>query len=121
MGATEECIEQKHEACIATWCDCGCHHDLVDAHYDGKHVEPNWRCHQCVKVARGDEDAAPAAHVDSEAAEKRPNPTASKFWLGDHPRPCACLNGPCDGGENGCGYDPAAWDAWEQKQREAAR
>lgn len=47
--------------------------------------------------------------------ERAPNPpTRAKFWLGDHPRPCTCIGGPCDGGENGCGYEPAEWDAWEQ-------
>lgn len=41
------------------------------------------------------------------------NPVDTKFWLGDHPRPCTCLNGPCDGGEDGCGYDPMEWGEWE--------
>lgn len=44
-------------------------------------------------------------------------PALRKFWLGDHPRPCTCLHGPCEGGENGCGYDPAAWDAWEESEQ----
>lgn len=46
------------------------------------------------------------------------NLTESKFWLGDHPRPCTCLGGPCEGGENGCGYEPAEWDAWESQRDE---
>lgn len=36
-----------------------------------------------------------------------------RFWFGSEPRPCTCLGGPCDGGPNGCGYDPTAWDQWE--------
>lgn len=70
MGATEQCVDQEHEACIETWCDCGCHRGLVDAHFDGEHADaPEWRCHQCVKVARGDEDGVPSTASDLRALE----------------------------------------------------
>lgn len=53
MGASGECIDQEHDACITTWCDCGCHHDLIDQHYDGAHADtPNWRCQKCMKDAQ---------------------------------------------------------------------
>jgi hypothetical protein len=48
MGATEQCIEQEHAACAETWCDCGCHHALIDAHYAGEHVMGTVTgCHVC--------------------------------------------------------------------------
>ncbi len=69
MGSSEQCVDQEHEACITTWCDCGCHHDLIDEHYDGKHVgAPNWHCQNCIKVAHGEDDeVAPALVPVSDA------------------------------------------------------
>ena len=41
---------------MATWCDCGCHHALIDAHYDGAHASAAApRCQAC---------ATDSPHVD---------------------------------------------------------
>jgi hypothetical protein len=34
------------------------------------------------------------------------------------PKPCTCLYGTCEGE---CGYDPAAWDAWEASEEGGGR
>ena len=70
MGATLECIEQEHAACIETWCDCGCHHALIDAHHDGAHTAPDWRCQECVKAARDGTGDARSEDMTDEQIER---------------------------------------------------
>ncbi len=53
MGSSEACVCQKHGDCREIWCDCGCHHALIDEHHAGKHegakVE---RCQECDAAAK---------------------------------------------------------------------
>ena len=49
MGCTAQCGADRHEACAETWCDCGCHHGLIDEHHDGKHASPAPRCQECAR------------------------------------------------------------------------
>lgn len=79
MGSSTECVEQTHEACVATWCDCGCHHALIAAHHDGAHAAPDWRCQHCLRVARGEPDAV--THEDALVA------IANDHRFGEHPTP----------------------------------
>ncbi len=63
MGSSTECGSpddgdktDTHHLCRATWCDCGCHHAALDAHFDGAHYdEPDPFCQVCAKVAGGAE------------------------------------------------------------------
>ncbi len=47
MGCTSECGAGRHSACVLAWCDCGCHHETIDAHHDGLHEAPDIRCQVC--------------------------------------------------------------------------
>lgn len=67
MGCSADCNSGNHAACVLTWCDCGCHHDLYDAHFDGEHVEPHDRCHECIAAREG----TPGAISGKRAAEER--------------------------------------------------
>ena len=51
MGSTSECAieDDGHERCVESWCDCGCHHGLLDEHYAGKHAMPVERCQACAQ------------------------------------------------------------------------
>lgn len=49
MGSSAECADDAHNACDETWCDCGCHHDLIDAHHAGEHATPVERCQACAE------------------------------------------------------------------------
>lgn len=53
MGVSEACGDD-HEACVENWCDCGCHHEVIDAHHEGKHAgAPDWKCQHCRREAAG--------------------------------------------------------------------
>ena len=56
MGCTVECDDGEHATCRLTWCDCGCHHDTIGAHYDGAHLgEPDPFCQVCAEIVGGAE------------------------------------------------------------------
>jgi hypothetical protein len=50
MGSSSECVEQNHGTCSATWCDCGCHHDLIDEHHAGEHASKVPGCQVCARA-----------------------------------------------------------------------
>lgn len=47
MGCTSECGSGYHDRCNLVWCDCGCHHALIDAHHAGAHTTCVRDCQEC--------------------------------------------------------------------------
>lgn len=65
MGSTLACSgaldghpegADTHHLCRLTYCDCGCHHAAIDAHFDGAHrAEPDPFCQECAQIVGSEE------------------------------------------------------------------
>ncbi len=53
MGSSSHCGDGAHDDCIETWCDCGCHHALIDEHFDDAAPHDATPVASCQECARG--------------------------------------------------------------------